>query len=322
MMQRASAPARDAGAPWPPGTDAVHLPEPGDSLKGRTRTSIRGTLVAAGVLVAALGVYARWIEPRWLHLRRRRVHVAGLRGPLEGLRIGLLTDMHAGTEGDFRLVRRAVRMLMAEHPDLIALTGDFAADDAKDFSAVLGCLDDLRAPLGVYAVPGNHDYIVGIDRWKRDIANHPTIVDLTNGFRNLDAGGARLCVAGVDDFYEGNPRLRLPAREERDFTLLLAHSPDEAERCRRDHDAIGLIVSGHTHAGQVRLPLFGAPVSSADNPELYDEGLRRRPWTQVYTSRGVGTVHLRVRLLARPEVTLLELTGAPRPTAAWRPPTD
>jgi uncharacterized protein len=268
-------------------------------------------------LLAAFGIYVRVIEPRWLQLRKRRIHVSSLPGALEGLRIGLLTDLHAGTDADFRLVRRAVRMLMAERPDLIALTGDFAADDAKDFSAVLACLDDLRAPLGVYAVPGNHDYIVGIDRWRRDIARHPTIVDLTNGFRNLDARGARLCVAGVDDFYEGNPRLRLPAREERDFTLLLAHSPDEAERCRRDHDSVGLIVSGHTHGGQVRLPFVGPPVTSAEHDDLYDEGLRRRPWTQVYTSRGIGTVHLPVRLLARPEVALLELTRAPRPSAGW-----
>ncbi len=62
-----------------------------------------------------------------------------------------------------------------------------------------------------------------------------------------------------------------------------------------------------------RLGGLGAPVNSAENPELYEEGLRRRPWTQVYTSRGIGTVHLPVRFLARPEVAIVTLTGAPRP---------
>ena len=275
----------------------------------------RLALLASGAAVALMGVYARWVEPQWLQLRRRRIHARELPPRMEGLRIGLLTDLHAGRPEDFRLVRRAVRMLMDERPDLIALTGDFAADDAADFKTVLAALDGLRAPLGVYAVPGNHDHLVGIDRWRRDLAEHPTIVDLTNGFRNLDVNGARLCVAGVDDYYEGKPRLRLPAPAERDFTILLAHSPDEAERCRRDHDSVGLIVSGHTHGGQVRLPIVGAPVSSADNDDLYEEGLRRRPWTQVYTSRGIGTVHLPVRFLTRPEVSVLELTSAPRPTA-------
>ena len=272
-------------------------------------------LMAAAGAVLGTAAYARWIEPRWLQLRSRRIHARDLPPELEGLRIGLLTDLHAGRESHYQVVRRAVRMLMAERPDLIALTGDFAADDAPDFSAVLAALDGLGAPLGVYAVPGNHDYEVGITAWKHAIAAHPVFEDLTNRYRLLDLGDARLCIAGVDDFYEGTPKLRLPPPDERDFTILLAHSPDEAERCRRMHDAVGLIVSGHTHGGQIRLPFLPAPVNSAEHADLYEDGLRRRPWTQVYTSRGLGTVHLPLRLFARPEVTLLELTASPR--EAW-----
>jgi predicted MPP superfamily phosphohydrolase len=75
---------------------------------------------------------------------------------------------------------------------------------------------------------------------------------------------------------------------------------------------VDLIVSGHTHGGQVRLPLVGALRNPAERDDLYEEGLRRRPWTQVYVSRGVGTVHIPVRFLCRPEVAILELTGRPR----------
>lgn len=282
------------------------------------RSSARSHLpwIAAASVLLGTAAYARWVEPRWLQLRRRRIHARTLPASLEGLRIGLLTDLHAGEESHYQVVRRAVRMLMAERPDLIALTGDLAADDAPDFSAVLGALEGLRAPLGVYAVPGNHDYAVGITAWKEAIGAHPAFEDLTNRFRLIDLGDVRLCIAGVDDFYEGTPMLRLPAPEERDFTILLAHSPDEAERCRRTHDAVGLIVSGHTHGGQIRLPFLPAPVNSAEHADLYEDGLRRRPWTQVYTSRGLGTVHLPLRLFARPEVTVLELTASPR--EVWR----
>ncbi|HEX8692522.1 MAG TPA: metallophosphoesterase [Longimicrobium sp.] len=271
---------------------------------------------AAGVAAAgALGAaYAFLVEPRWLQVTRTKIHARGLHPALEGFRVALLTDMHAGAGTPLSVVRRACRAAMDERPHLVALTGDFAADDAPGFRRVLDALACLRAPYGVWAVPGNHDHIVGIGKWHRDVAAHPVVEDLTNRAVVLDVDGARLCVAGVDDFTEGDPSLdALPPPEERDFTLLLAHDPDQAERARRGYDAVDLVVSGHTHGGQVRLPFVGAVKNPAVRDDLYEEGLRRRPWTQVYVSRGVGTVHLPVRFLCRPEVAVLELTGKPRP---------
>jgi predicted MPP superfamily phosphohydrolase len=276
----------------------------------KTRTLIGGAALGA----SALAAYAFLVEPRWLELTRPRIHVRGLPSALEGLRIGLLTDMHAGAGTPISVIRRACRMVMAEAPQLIALTGDFAADDAPSFQRVLGALAELRAPLGVYAVPGNHDYIVGIDRWHREVQATGSIQDLTNTAVLREVRGARVCIAGVDDFTSGEPTLEaLPAPEDRDLTILLAHDPDQGERSRRAHDRVDLVLSGHTHGGQVRLPFVGALLNPARHDELYEQGLRRRPWTQVYTSRGVGTVHLAVRFLCRPEAAVLELTGSPRP---------
>jgi len=79
-------------------------------------------------------------------------------------------------------------------------------------------------------------------------------------------------------------------------------------------DGVDLVLSGHTHGGQIRLPGIGPIRSSVDHPDLYEEGLRRRPWTQVYVSRGIGTVRVAARLFSRPEVAVLELTGSPRPS--------
>jgi predicted MPP superfamily phosphohydrolase len=275
----------------------------------------RNLIVSLGAAAAGLAVYATFIEPRWLQLTRTRIHIRDLPAPLEGLRIALLTDMHAGGATPLSVVRRAAALAMRERPHVIALTGDFAVDDAKSFSGVLGALSELSAPLGMYAVPGNHDYVVGIETWRREIAAHPTIVDLTNTAVVRKVRDARICIAGVDDLYYGTPRLMLPPPENRDVTILLAHTPDQGETSRRTYDQIDLILSGHTHGGQIRLPLFGPPISSADHPELYDHGLRRRPWTQVYTSRGIGTVGVPFRFLTRPEVAILELTGSARPPA-------
>jgi uncharacterized protein len=130
---------------------------------------------------------------------------------------------------------------------------------------------------------------------------------------------ARLCVAGVDDLSHGAPHMdALPPRSRRDFTVLLAHHPDQAERARRSVDGVDLVLSGHTHGGQVRLPWIGALINSAAHPELYEAGVRRRPWTQVYTSSGIGTTHLPIRFLTPPEVVILTLTGAARPGRGWR----
>ena len=271
--------------------------------------------LATGVALAAAGLvaYAVFIEPRWLQRTHTRVHIRRLPKSLEGLRIALLTDLHAGGVTPLSLVRRAVRSVMLEKPDIVAITGDLAMDEAESFAAVLDALSELDAPLGVYAVPGNHDYVVGIEKWRAQIAAHPRIRDLTNAHVTHTVNGARLCIAGVDDLYRGTPNLQLPPLDQRDVTILLAHTPDQAEKSRRAYDGVDLIVSGHTHGGQVRIPFFGAPLSSTDHPELYSHGLRRRPWTQVYTSRGIGTVHLPMRFLTRPEIPILELTSAVRP---------
>ena len=272
----------------------------------------RNVLLAAGVAAGVVLGYAAVIEPRLVQLTRPRVHVRGLPPALEGLRIGLLSDLHAGRLTARGTLRRAVELLMAARPDVIALTGDFADRRSEDYTPAFRALAPLRAPLGVYAVPGNHDHAVGIDGWYRAMRASPHILDATNRYHVRSVGDVCVCIAGVDDLEEGTPELVLPGPEERDFTLLLAHNPDTAERARRGYDAVDLVVSGHTHGGQVRLPGVGAVERKS---EYFDAGLQRTPWTQVYTSRGVGSTLLPVRFGARPEVAVLELTGAPRTRA-------
>jgi predicted MPP superfamily phosphohydrolase len=271
-------------------------------------------LLAASLGAGAMAAYAFLVEPRWVEVTRTRIHLRDLPAPLEGLRIALLTDLHAGEGTPMSVIRRACRLAVRERPDVIAITGDLAADDAPDFQAVLEALACLEAPLGVYAVPGNHDHVIGIEKWQREMREHPRIQGLTNRAVVHEIGEARLCIVGVDDLSCGEPSLNsLPSPDQRDVTVLLAHDPDQAERAKRAYDSVDLVLSGHTHGGQIRLPLIGALRNPSAYGQLYEEGLRRRPWTQVYVSRGIGTIHLPARFLCRPEVAILELTAAPRP---------
>lgn len=280
--------------------------------------STRGALAIAaltGLAGTALGLalYAALIEPRRLEVRRSRIHIRSLPAAFEGLRVALLSDFHFGRTTPASTLRRAVRATLEEEPHVIALAGDFVHRDPADLHHALDALRELHAPLGVFAVPGNHDRVrLGLRAWRRALARHPRIHDVTNRHVLIHRDSATLCIAGVDDLEEGRPALRLPPTAERDVTLLLAHNPDQAERSRRSLDQVDLVLSGHTHAGQIRIPFLG-PVRSKS--PTYDHGLRRRPWTQVYTSRGLGNTMLPIRFRARPELAVLQLTAAPRPPA-------
>jgi uncharacterized protein len=262
-------------------------------------------------VAGALAVYAFYVEPRWLELTRRRISIPKLSKNLEGLRIALITDLHAGGGTTMELIRRACRLAMQERPDLIALTGDLSSDGSSVSElAVVDVLSVLTAPLGVYAVPGNHDHARGIEEWKQAVAAYDNIINLTNRVHTINHHGAEVGVAGLDDFDTGETKLDvLKQLSGTDLNVLLAHNPDTAELLQDVEPVIDLVLSGHTHGGQVRLPGLGAMRNPSHFEQLYEAGMVKRPWTTVYVSRGVGTVHAPVRLFCRPEVAILELTS-------------
>lgn len=281
-----------------------------------TRTTAATVLGLGALAGGALAAYAFLVEPRWIEVTHTRLATEKL-PPEARLRLALLTDLHAGAGTPLGLVRRACRAAMEARPDLVTLTGDFVSgtrDDA-DLGRLMRLLDDeLAAPLGVFAVPGNHDHTAGVDRWHRHLRACPGLVNLTNLAAARTAAGRRLWIAGVDDLWNGRPDAETALRhpEPDDLTILLAHNPDHAEAACEVLGPVDLVVSGHTHGGQVRLPFAGALRNPSIHEDLYEEGLRQRPWAAVYVSRGVGTVHLPVRFLCRPEVAVIDLYGVER----------
>jgi predicted MPP superfamily phosphohydrolase len=274
-------------------------------------TRARRRWLGVGALVAgALGLlaWARLLEPRWIEVTTTRVPVAGLGADLAGLRIAFLTDTHYGPYTDAAFLARAVRRALAEHPDVVLLGGDYVQGWHPDPAAATRPFAALRAPLGVYAVLGNHDHWAGAARTRAGLRRAGVTV-LENEHRLVARGDARLALVGVGDLWEGSPdphrALRgVPAEVPR---VVVTHNPDLVAGL----DAglrVDLVLAGHTHGGQVRLPVVGAPVLPA--ARRYAAGLVPGPPCPVYVSRGLGVITPPVRLGCRPEVTIIVLVPA------------
>ncbi|MCG3196507.1 MAG: metallophosphoesterase [Candidatus Omnitrophica bacterium] len=250
----------------------------------------------------------RPLLPRWNGIHRLdrirvRVRIPGLDPRLVGLKIGHLTDFHLGKQCHARYVRHAVDRVLETSPDLIAVTGDFV-NFAKYLDECFETLAEIQAPLGVFAVRGNHDYWVGAEEIGRRIESAGMIL-LEDRTVEAERRGARFLVSGIESRWNraGVPLDYIPAEDTR-LKVVLSHTPDEFPRLaeREPH----LVLSGHTHGGQLRLPLFGPVVTPSDYGRRYAAGVFRKGPSLLYVSRGIGC-YPPLRLLCDPEVTVFEL---------------
>ena len=191
-------------------------------------------------------------------------------------------------------------------PDVVAVTGDLV-QKRDSYDGVFGELDRIARDVPTYVVPGNHDYWQGIERY-HELIGSAAATDLTNAHRVIERGGKRLVMAGVDDLSDGKPDLAKALGgidREAQPVVLLMHHPDYLRKVLKEAPEVDLALAGHTHGGQVSLPLFGPPVVPVANPE-YTAGLVREGGTQMYVSRGVGML-VKLRFNCRPEVAFIVL---------------
>lgn len=290
-----------------PQTDTA---DSGDSRRHTGRLTRRRLLKYAGLagLAAATGagVDALLIEPKWFDQTTATLTLPRGGPALDGLRVALIADVHVGKHMSLDEAREIVTLANTASPDLILLAGDYVSQADAITRALVEVFRSLRAPLGVYAVLGNHDY------W----ANAPAMLDLfagagveflTNRHVILQRNGRPLCIAGVDDLMAGEPDLAaaLDGVDPDTPRLLVCHNPDYLDRMPRDL-RVDLALCGHTHGGQVCLPLLGPPVLPVHN-RAYAAGLAQAPSCPVYVSRGLGMVSIPVRFNCRPELPLLTL---------------
>lgn len=279
----------------------------------RRRLLKRGFAAAAGAVVG-VPAYAALIEPHWIQITHVSMPVRHLPDELHGRRLIQISDLHVGPMVDTDYLRSVIERVSELEPDILAITGDFIhhiRNASEQITETGSLLKDLARPrFGTVTITGNHDYG---ERW-----NHRSVADrLTD---RLEAVGIRMLrnavmniqglqIAGVDDLW--SPDFQLDPIQQLDpdaASIVLCHNPDAVDLDGWG-DYRGWVLAGHTHGGQCRVPLYGAPILPVQN-RSYVAGIVEAPGGRtLYINRGIGYLR-RIRFLVRPEITVFELQPA------------
>ncbi len=260
-------------------------------------------------------------ERHRLTVLEHTVRIENLPAAFQGFRIVQISDFHYSRWVEQWFLREVVARVNALLPDMVALTGDFITADSHSLrnnrrheGIVAEILAGLTCPLR-YCSLGNHDSIDFAGAIAALTRNGLHV--LRNSYTSIDLRGDRLWVGGLADAYFDAPDVTRAIPQDRQGApvVLLGHEPDLATTIQQ-YDAVDLMLAGHTHGGQVRLPLL-TPFFLPDLGRKFIHGRFNLQGMQVYVNRGIGTVHLPVRFRCPPEITVLTLErGQPEPTSA------
>jgi hypothetical protein len=281
---------------------------PSRPRRGLTRRSFLGLSAAS---VAGLGLYAGEISRHELSIEQHTIQLARLPDAFRGMRIVQVSDFHYAEYTEAFFLREMVRRVNRLRPDMVVLTGDFVSFQPMSLAFALrhapACaeiLSGIECPLR-YAILGNHDYVVGPDVVAGTLREHGIPV-LMNSAIALERVGQRVWLAGLGSACtsDADPAKGIPRASASEPVILLAHEPDILPDIVRYN--VDLMLSGHTHGGQVRIP-FLPPIHLPVFGKKYVEGLFRLGPTQLYVNRGIGAVGLPFRFRCPPEITVLTL---------------
>jgi predicted MPP superfamily phosphohydrolase len=260
--------------------------------------------------------YATRVEPTWLELNALEVSVPGLAADFTGLRVVQISDLHCSRRVNGAYLGEAVELAQRQHPDLIALTGDFIHAGYGHIEEAAEVVARCHAPLGVWAVLGNHDYSVRNASGRRRYPDlNQAVADALrrHGIRVLDnesavisRGQGQLYLVGLSDLWSCafDPNKALAGLDPHIPRLVLAHNPCSIESMNGHR--CDLMLSGHTHGGQVNLPRLGR-VALSKRGKRYAAGLYHIGKTWLYVNKGVGVGTFPVRFNVRPEVAVFTL---------------
>lgn len=270
------------------------------------RDVLRGLIAAPLVAVSATAAYARLIEPYNYWVSETDIFIRDLPPAFEGFRITQLTDIHHSRILGISEVRRVVNLAQQTKPDMFVLTGDYSTTYRRYIEPCAEALATLSAPEGVWAVLGNHDHYTDPELTTRALQRHHIAV-LNNAHTTLQRRSDSLQLSGIDDWsWNATDWARaFSGLKTNAPTILLSHQPTVLDFDQTNN--VSLILSGHTHGGQLKFPFLGAPASLFTQDLRYARGLFQRGETQLYVSTGTGVIGLPLRFGVRPEIAVLRL---------------
>lgn len=265
-------------------------------------------VLGCGLLLA---MYALFIEPNRLVLRETTITLPTWPEEFKGIRIAVFSDLHAGSPHiTLDKIRRVIEMTNAAQPDVILLPGDFVIQNVmggkfiepEEFTAEL---KKLTARKGVFATLGNHDWWYNAPRVKQALEKAGIRV-LENQVEKIERGGKTIWLAGFADLWEGNPKVADTLNQITDNAPVIAftHNPDLFPAIP---SRVALTIAGHSHGGQVVLPLIGRPIVPSKFGQRYAIGHIVEDGRHLFVTSGIGTSIFPVRFGVPPEVSLLTI---------------
>lgn len=274
------------------------------------RLGVRGG-ISAGVLGLTSLAEARTVEPKWIQISRHDVTLPHLPRAFDGFTIAHITDLHADDPSCSYDLKQVCELTSAQNADAIVMTGDFSSGPGPGTEEkLIPALSLLKARAGVFGVTGNHDYWAEGPERVRYALKESGVSELFNDVHELKRDGESLYICGVDDPWQGNPDIERVASlvPKGKAAVVMVHEPDYAPELA-SHGKFGLMLSGHSHGGQVALPFVG-PIILPDKCTHYPRGRYEVNGMTLYTNRGIGTVGLPLRFCARPELAIFTLKCA------------
>ena len=275
---------------------------------------LRTGAIDLGLLAIGGAAWGFLIEPDRVSVETVPVKLSRLTPAFFGMRIAQISDIHMGGWMNTERLQHVIELITKQKPDILLLTGDFLlghefnSGTETNLQELIDVLSPLTRSIPSFGILGNHDYWTDANA-VREMLKNCGITELRNSVFSLSRGSEVLHLCGVDDIWEGAARLDEVTRQLTDDSaaILLAHEPDFAD-VSASTNRFDLQVSGHSHGGQIVIPLIGPPVL----PHLgrkYPAGLYQVGNMYQYTNRGVGMARLPVRLNCPPEITIFNLAG-------------